>query len=156
MSKTIKELASELGVSKTYISQTINANSWRNSLRKIGNKFVIDEKLEALIKQALSDKTQTKIETENRKQSQTENNKLDDDSNENLEKLYLQIEFLQLQLTEKDNQIKEKDKQLDQQQQLTLKALQTQEQLQIELTNKNQELESLIKQTSKKWYQFWK
>lgn len=156
MSKTIKELASELGVSKTYISQTINANSWRNDLQKIGNKFVISEELEILIKQAISSKSQTESKTENRKQSQTENDRTDDNSSINLEKLYSQIEFLQLQLTEKDNQIKEKDKQLDQQQQLTLKALQTQEQLQIELTNKNQEIESLIKQTSKKWYQFWK
>lgn len=156
MSKTIKELASELGVSKTYISQTINANSWRNDLQKIGNKFVISEELESLIKQAISSKSQTESKTENRKQSQTENDRTDDNSSINLEKLYSQIEFLQLQLTEKDNQIKEKDKQLDQQQQLTLKALQTQEQLQIELTNKNQEIESLIKQTSKKWYQFWK
>lgn len=58
-----------------------------------------------------------------------------------------QIDFLKKQLIEKD-------KQLDQQQQLTLKNLQIQEQLQLELGSRKEELLKL--QKSKKWYQFWK
>ena len=58
-----------------------------------------------------------------------------------------QIDFFKKQLIEKD-------KQLDQQQQLTLKNLQIQEQLQLELGSRKEELLKL--QKSKKWYQFWK
>lgn len=52
--KSIKELADELGYSKTYISQTIKNNGLQSSLQKIGNKFAIDEELEKSLKQLLS------------------------------------------------------------------------------------------------------
>lgn len=59
MSKTIKEIADELGYSKTYISKIIKNNGLQTSLRKIGNKFVVSEEVELLIKEHLNSITQT-------------------------------------------------------------------------------------------------
>ena len=50
--KTIRELADELGVSKTAIRNEIAKQGLQSSLRKNGNQFVIDEKCESLIKSA--------------------------------------------------------------------------------------------------------
>lgn len=50
--KTIKEIADELGVSKTAIRNEIAKQGLQSSLRKNGNQFVIDEKCESLIKSA--------------------------------------------------------------------------------------------------------
>ena len=50
MAKTIKEIADELGVSKTAVSKQIANLGLRSSLRKNGNQFAIDEHQEALIK----------------------------------------------------------------------------------------------------------
>ena len=170
MTKTIKELADELGFSKTYITQTINKNSLQSSLRKTGNKFVIDEALESVIKSILIDKSEIKNENSSQSFSQTANT-------EYLKEI---IEELRKQLAIKDDQIAKKDKQLDQQQQLTLAAIKTQEQLQIEKVEKDKQIETLnillsevgkeeeknraVKQHDKystaynsgKWWKFWK
>lgn len=64
MAKTIKQIADELGVSKTAVNKKIENLGLRSSLRKIGNQFAIDETNESLIKSAfLGNKSQT----ENRK-----------------------------------------------------------------------------------------
>ena len=55
--KTIKELSDELGYTKQYVSQTIRQLGLQSSLRKIGNKFAIDEEQENLIRLALDEKT---------------------------------------------------------------------------------------------------
>lgn len=89
MSKTIKEIAEELGYSKTYISQTLKKEGLQSSLRKIGNKFVIDEDIEVVLKKVLDGETKTK--------------------NENSEVFI----FLKEQLKEKDNQIAKKDDQIE-------------------------------------------
>ena len=65
--KTIRQIADEIGVSKTAVSKQIANLGLRSGLRKNGNQFAIDEHQEALIKQAFSEKSQTEIET----QSQT-------------------------------------------------------------------------------------
>lgn len=70
MSKTIKEIADELGYSKTYISKIIKNNGLQTSLRKIGNKFVVSEEVELLIKEHLNSITQTN--NTKKKQTQTE------------------------------------------------------------------------------------
>ncbi|MGX7776073.1 hypothetical protein ACVV62_02945 [Streptococcus pluranimalium] len=72
MSKTIKEIAEELGYSKTYISQTLKKEGLQSSLRKIGNKFLIDEGVEILLKQSLEGELQTKNENRTESKSQIE------------------------------------------------------------------------------------
>ena len=57
--KTIRQIADEIGVSKTAVSKQIENLGLRSSLRKNGNQFAIDEHQEALIKQAFFEKTQT-------------------------------------------------------------------------------------------------
>ena len=54
--KTIKEIAEELGVSKTAVRKQIANLGLQTSLRKIGNQFAIEKKQETLIKSAFSQK----------------------------------------------------------------------------------------------------
>ena len=63
--KTIRQIADEIGVSKTAVNKQIANLGLRSGLRKNGNQFAIDEHQEALIKQAFSEKSQTKTQTEN-------------------------------------------------------------------------------------------
>ena len=70
--KTIKELSDELGYTKQYVSQTIRQLGLQSSLRKIGNKFAIDEEQENLIRQALEEKTETKNRQQNDNKTETE------------------------------------------------------------------------------------
>lgn len=63
--KTIRQIADEIGVSKTAVNKQIANLGLRSGLRKNGNLFAIDEHQEALIKQAFSEKSQTKSQTEN-------------------------------------------------------------------------------------------
>lgn len=68
--KTIKEIAEELGVSKTAVRKQIANLGLQTSLRKIGNQFAIEKEQETLIKSAFSQKqSQTKIANQNRKPS---------------------------------------------------------------------------------------
>ena len=60
--KTIRQIADEIGVSKTAVNKQIANLGLRSGLRKNGNQFAIDEHQEALIKQAFSEKSQTEIE----------------------------------------------------------------------------------------------
>lgn len=60
--KTIKEIAEELGVSKTAVRKQIANLGLQTSLRKSGNQFAIKKEQETLIKSAFSQKqSQTKI-----------------------------------------------------------------------------------------------
>lgn len=54
--KTIKEIAEELGVSKTAVRKQIANLELQTSLRKIGNQFAIEKEQEALIKSAFFQK----------------------------------------------------------------------------------------------------
>ena len=75
MAKTIKEIADELGVSKTAVSKQIANLGLRSSLRKNGNQFAIENQQEKLIKMAFQKKRQQEIVAENSvsdEQSQTE------------------------------------------------------------------------------------
>ena len=57
--KTIRQIADEIGVSKTAVNKQIANLGLRSGLRKNGNQFAIDEQQEALIIQAFSEKSQT-------------------------------------------------------------------------------------------------
>lgn len=103
MAKTIKEIADELGVSKTAVSKQIANLGLRSSLRKNGNQFAIDEHQEALIKQAFFEKTQTEIENQSQTKTQTENHEVGD----LVCVLQATIDTLQGQLEVKDRQIEQ-------------------------------------------------
>ena len=118
MAKTIKEIADELGVSKTAVSKQIANLGLRSSLRKNGNQFAIENQQEKLIKMAfwknrqqekavenaVSDKqSQTESQTTNANQSQTENHEVCD----LVCVLQTTVDTLQEQLSVKDQQIRE-------------------------------------------------
>ena len=95
--KTIRQIADEIGVSKTAVNKQIANLGLRSGLRKNGNQFAIDEHQEALIKEAFSEKSQTEIEN----QTQTENREVGD----LVCVLQATIDTLQGQLEVKDRQI---------------------------------------------------
>ena len=95
--KTIRQIADEIGVSKTAVNKQIANLGLRSGLRKNGNQFAIDEHQEALIKEAFSEKSQTEIEN----QTQTENHEVSD----LVCVLQATIDTLQGQIEVKDRQI---------------------------------------------------
>ena len=99
MSKTIKQIADEIGVSKTAVRKQIANLGLRSSLRKNGNQFAIDKREETLILKAFSEKTQTK----NANQTQTANHEVSD----LVCGLQRTIDTLQGQITIKDKQIED-------------------------------------------------
>lgn len=118
MAKTIKEIADELGVSKTAVSKQIANLGLRSSLRKNGNQFAIENQQEKLIKMAFQKKrqqemvtensvsdeqSQTKSQTTNANQSQTANHEVCD----LVCVLQTTVDTLQEQLSVKDQQIRE-------------------------------------------------
>lgn len=114
MAKTIKEIADELGVSKTAVSKQIANLGLRSSLRKNGNQFAIENQQEKLIKMAFQKKRQQELVTENSvsdEQSQTTNANQSQTANHEVCDLVcvLQttVDTLQEQLSVKDQQIRE-------------------------------------------------
>ena len=99
--KTIRQIADEIGVSKTAVNKQIANLGLRSGLRKNGNQFAIDEHQEALIKQAFSEKSQTEIENQTQTKTQTENHEVSD----LVCVLQASIDTLQGQLEVKDRQI---------------------------------------------------
>ena len=93
--KTIRQIADEIGVSKTAVNKQIANLGLRSGLRKNGNQFAIDEHQEALIK------SQTEIENQSQTKTQTENHEVGD----LVCVLQATIDTLQGQLEVKDRQI---------------------------------------------------
>ncbi|MBM6668931.1 hypothetical protein H6A64_14105 [Lacrimispora saccharolytica] len=139
--KTIKQIADELGVSKTAVRKKIENLGLQSSLRKNGNQFAIDEIQEKLIKQAFSG---NETETKNANQSQTENHEVSD----LVSVLQTTISVLKAELEAKDRQIEKLQMLLDQEQQLhALTAQQIKELPEQKEPDMTEE---------KKWWQFWK
>ena len=139
--KTIKQIADELGVSKTAVRKKIENLGLRSSLRKNGNQFAIDEIQEKLIKQAFSG---NETETKNANQSQTENHEVSD----LVSVLQTTISVLKAELEAKDRQIEKLQMLLDQEQQLHALTVQ-----QIKVLPEQKEPDMA---EEKKWWQFWK
>lgn len=99
--KTIRQIADEIGVSKTAVNKQIANLGLRSSLRKNGNQFAIDERQEALIKKAFFEKSQTEIANQSQTETQTENREVSD----LVCVLQTTIDTLQGQLEVKDRQI---------------------------------------------------
>lgn len=118
MSKTIKQIADELGVSKTAVRKKIENLGVFEKLQTNGNRILIDDKQERLIKSAFS---KNKIET--RKPKEVSENRLLLDLVSTLQK---ELEVKNEQLKEKDVQLAEKDKQIENAQKLADQAQQLQ------------------------------
>ena len=101
--KTVRQIADELGVSKTAVSKQIANLGLRSSLRKNGNQFAIDERQEALIKQAFLEKTQTENANQSQTKTQTENREVGG----LVCVLQATVDTLQGQLEVKDRQIEQ-------------------------------------------------
>lgn len=130
--KTIKQIADELGVSKTAVRKKIENLGLRSSLQKNGNQFAIDEKQEKLIKSAFSEsETETETETSSRTETET---------------VSTLVSMLQKELDAKNEQIAHLQKLLDQEQQLRMVTEQK-----LLLIEEKQEQE----EPPKKWWKFW-
>jgi len=118
MTMTIKELADELGVSKTAINKKISANQKRKHFSKNGNRFVIDLEGQELIRSMFNSDIENhrKPEIDNRSQIEVS------DVSDLVCVLKERVVFTEKQVDEKDKQIETLQKLLDQQQQLTLQA----------------------------------
>ena len=101
--KTIRQIADEIGVSKTAVNKQIANLGLRSGLRKNGNQFAIDEHQEALIKQAFFEKSQTENANQSQTKTQTENHEVGD----LVCVLQATIDTLQGQLEVKDRQIEQ-------------------------------------------------
>ncbi|WP_341932494.1 hypothetical protein [Streptococcus pluranimalium] len=140
--KSIKELADELGYSKTYISQTIKNNGLQSSLRKIGNKFAIDEELEIALKEILSGESQTEERKRFANKTQTENNDF--------------FAFFKDQLKEKDKQLSKKDEQIFELNERLRETIIMLNDSRKELSQMKQSLIEFESQKQDKWWKFWK
>lgn len=105
--KTIRQIADEIGVSKTAVNKQIANLGLRSGLRKNGNQFAIDEHKEALIKQAFSEKSQTEIENQSQTKSQTKSQTENHEVSDLVCVLQATIDTLQGQLEVKDRQIEQ-------------------------------------------------
>lgn len=171
--KTIKELAEELGVSKTTINKKVSNENRKLWFAKIGNKFVINEVGQTAIKSMFLAENENLKRKPVGEKSKTKNHKNANQVSdfELLSFLKKQLDQKDIQLQEKDTQIKQMQKLLDQQQQLTLQANQQieklQDQLQLTYTSELESksttsyADSEVQQTNpainqKKWWQIWK
>lgn len=114
--KTIKELADELGVSKSYVDKIIRILKLHTKLNKVGNKYVISKRQENIIKSRISnEKSTTESHTNSTTNSRSE------------------VDFLREQLQVKNEEMNTMQRLLDQQQQLTLQSNKRIEQLEAQL-----------------------
>ena len=129
--KTIKELADELGVSKTAINKKVTDRERKLWFSKIGNKFVINEDGQKSIKrmfEGLTENQESKTENlEQKPNSQTENFRNNNENNADIKYILHIIEYQKEQIKDLQNTKDEQFKQLsnmqnllDQQQRLAL------------------------------------
>ena len=116
--KTIKELADELGVSKSYVDKIIRILKLHTKLDTVGNKYVISKVQEKAIKTRIAQsKSTTKTHTKSTTKSHTKVNSEVDFLQEEI--AYLKTNY-DKQLAKKDKQIETLSNLLDQQQRLSL------------------------------------
>ncbi|MBR4021781.1 MAG: HTH domain-containing protein [Ruminococcus sp.] len=110
---TIKELAEELGVSKPTISKAIDALGIQGNLRKVGNRFMLDETQVMAVKSQITQIYETEIEEKTQEKTPTELQKMQSETEKSLISLLeTQISILQEQLSVKDNQIAAQSEQI--------------------------------------------
>ncbi|KMY77221.1 DUF536 domain-containing protein [Leuconostoc mesenteroides] len=136
--KTIRELADELGISKTAIHKKVSETIKRKHFSKNGNRFLIDEKGQELIKSMF-----IHSEYEERKLEVSDNENNDNEKNSEVSELVIVLKDRILVADEqnrsKDKQIERLQKLLDQQQILTLQANKKIKQLEIKLEKEDEQ-----------------
>ena len=104
---TIKQLANELGVSKTTISKVVSGLGFNGKLHKVGNRYMFSETQISQIKSQISQTLQT---DEQEKSQTSQTNEQEKIQISLLEKqnaiLQEQLSILNKQLSVKDEQIK--------------------------------------------------
>lgn len=130
MGKTVKEIAVENNVSKSYIDKIIRTLKMHTELDMVGNKYVISKTQEkAILKAVNKEKTTTKSTTKSHTKLDTE------------------VVFLREQIERKNEEIRKMQQLLDQQQKLQLGT-------QKMLEEKTKLLE--LKTEKEQWWKFWK
>lgn len=148
--KTIKQIADELGVSKTAVRKKIENLGLQSGLQKNGNQFAITEEQENLIKSAFLGKedveTETKSQTETETKSQTETETV----SALVSMLQRELEIKNEQIRELNARLAESQKLLDQQQHLNAVSVSQNQ-------NKVLELEAKTEEPKERWWQkLWK
>lgn len=147
--KTIKQIAEELGVSKTAVRKKIENLGLSEKVKTNGNRIEVDERQEKLIKSAFS-----------QKETKTANANEVSEKSETLRLLSSMVSTLTEQLQEKDKQIERlqtelenAQKSVDQAQQLhamTEQKIRLLEQKEQEQTEEQEEIHK------KPWWKLWK
>ena len=78
MAKTIRQIADEIGVSKTAINKKIKNLGLQTDLRKDKNRIVVDEEMEKLIKSAFDEKQSQTRKPKTDKKTDNQNANLDE------------------------------------------------------------------------------
>lgn len=159
--KTIKELADELGVSKTAVMKKIDNLGLREKLAKNGNRLAIREPEEKLIIEAFSKKEST---TANQKPptKSTTANFLVGGSEELISSLLEQLKAKDLQLAKKDEQIEALQNQMIQTTAALLAAQESVKAAQaLHAIDRKEDVLAIEgdqeeKDLNRKWWQFWK
>ncbi|HAB8874567.1 TPA_asm: DUF536 domain-containing protein [Listeria monocytogenes] len=136
---TIKQLAEEIGVSKTAITKKITPEMKIKYFAKNGNRFVINENGQKAIKVLFDKEFKEKSKTKNENQKETETKT---DNREVFDLLKEELHKKDDYLKEKDKQIEQLQKLLEQQQILTLQANQKVERLEMEKEDQDDSLEN--------------
>ena len=97
MEMTIKQLADELGVSKTTISKVVSGLGFNGKLHKVGNRYMLSETQISQIKSQISQFSQT---DEEEKSQRTQTSQTDEKEKIQISLLEKQNAILQEQLTE--------------------------------------------------------
>ncbi|EAG4642906.1 DUF536 domain-containing protein [Listeria monocytogenes] len=135
---TIKQLAEEIGVSKTAITKKITPEMKIKYFAKNGNRFVINENGQKAIKVLFDKEFKEKSKTKNENQKETETKT---DNREVFDLLKEELHKKDDYLKEKDKQIEQLQKLVEQQQILTLQANQKVERLEMEKEDQEDLLE---------------
>lgn len=162
--KTVSEIAEILGVSRQAINNRVKSFPEEYVEKNEKGVTVVNRdgliKLEEIYKKTIFEDEQIDEETKQRELLEI----LVDEKNTEITRLYEQLKAKDVQLAAKDEQLRvkdvqisEKDKQLDQQQQLTLAAMEDTKRLQIELNEAKAEVEEnqvMTKQSVGFWGRF--
>ncbi|AWZ43512.1 DUF536 domain-containing protein [Latilactobacillus sakei] len=168
MSKTIRELSEELGVSKTAITKFLTPERRKLFAKKIDNRLSISDKGVSIIRQHFLSKSKTKIDNriENKSTVVDFKNHDFDFNNELLSTLKNELAEKNKQIERLQKSIEQQNILIDQQQKLTLQANQKIENIEsnLEISEpQDQKKESLTskkddpitnKKSKKHWWQF--
>lgn len=111
--KSIRQIAEELGVSKTAVRKQIANLGLQSGLRKNGNQFAIDESQEAQIIRAFSGKLQTENGNQFANRTETSSRTENHEVSDLVSVLQTTVTVLQEQLQVKDQQIAQQAQTID-------------------------------------------